>query len=94
MPDMLHLKLREAIRLDDTTYEQLELYEPTAGHLAEAEKVGLSAHESNIKLISLCARVPLALASKLPATEYAQAVRWLQAPLATGPKTGGEFSGV
>lgn len=87
MSDSLELKLREPIKLDDQTYEILDIQEPTAGQLRDAYGIE-NRHAANIKLISLSAKVPQSVIALLPAPEYFTAMDWLEKKLQPIPLTG------
>lgn len=58
--DELTLVLRKPISVGDQQYAELQLSEPTAKQLREAEKAG-GATDQMVKLISLNAKVPLSV---------------------------------
>lgn len=62
--DEFDLVLREAIVLGTASYETLHLTEPTAGQLMKASK-HVNDVESLIALISLNAKVPMAVIEKM-----------------------------
>lgn len=89
-PDEKTLTLRKPVTLGGTTYDHLELREPTAG---EREKASAGAGAVNntsfgINLIAAIAKVPRKVAESLSQRDYQEATEYLAGFSLPGPEIG------
>lgn len=86
MPETMTLTLAKPVTFAGQTYETLNLREPTAGEVAQFDK--LERVESDILAVSLVAGVPKGAAEKIGARDFMTAARFIGGFLFGGQPTG------
>lgn len=86
MDDALTITFRKPIEHASVAYTKVDLREPTAGELAEAD--GVEGFASDVRLISVVGAMPEAAVRLIPAREFLQATRFLGGFMAPARATG------
>lgn len=85
-PDELTITLRKPVEHSGTTYEKLDLREPTADELMQIDK--LDGREADVLAISLIAGVPKGAVGKIGARDLIAGANFLAGFLSAVPQTG------